>query len=123
MPEGVDGVLDTASVGPAILPAIRNGGGWAVVRNQQDDTERRIVRHNVSVGARMTDTEALRRLAELAGAGDLPTTIAGTYLPEQAADAHRRQAAGGVRGRLLILFRGRSPGSPDPPSRLLPTRT
>jgi hypothetical protein len=85
------------------LPAIRDGGGWAVVRNQQDETERGIVRHNVSVLKRFADTAALTRLAALAASGDLPTTIAATYAPEQAAEAHRRQAAGGVRGRLLIV--------------------
>jgi NADPH:quinone reductase-like Zn-dependent oxidoreductase len=99
-PGGVDAVLDTAAVGPRVLAAIRDGGGWAVVRHQQDDTERGIVRHNVSVGARLADTRALDALA----AARLPAIVAGTYAPEEAAEAHRRQAAGGVRGRLLICF-------------------
>jgi NADPH:quinone reductase len=103
-PGGVDAVLDTALIGPPILAAIRDGGGWAVVRNQQDETERGIVRHNVSVARRLADTEALAELASLAASGDLPVTVAGTFAPEEAANAHRRQAAGGVRGRLLILF-------------------
>jgi NADPH:quinone reductase-like Zn-dependent oxidoreductase len=103
-PDGVDGVLDTALVGRPILAAIRDGGGWAVVRGQQDETERGIVRHNVSVANRLADTPALRELAARAAAGELPTTIAGTYAPEEAAEAHRRQARGGVRGRLLIVF-------------------
>jgi NADPH2:quinone reductase len=103
-PDGVDAVLDTALIGRPILEAIRDSGGWAVVRNQQDQTERGIVRHNVSVARRLTDAEALQRLAALAASEDLPIRIAGTYSPEQAAEAHRRQAAGGVRGRLLIVF-------------------
>lgn len=103
-PDGVDGVLDTARIGPPILRAIRDGGGWAVVRNQQDETEREIVRHNIAVGNRLTDTGALETLANLAASGALPATIAETYAPDQAAEAHRRQAAGGVRGRLVILF-------------------
>jgi NADPH:quinone reductase-like Zn-dependent oxidoreductase len=103
-PDGVDGVLDTALVGPPILAAIRDGGGWAVVRNQRDETERGIVRHNVSVAKRLADTASLTHLAALAASGELPATVAATYPPEQAADAHRRQAAGGVRGRLLIVF-------------------
>jgi NADPH:quinone reductase len=73
-PDGVDGVLDTALVGPPILAAIRDGGGWVVVANQQDETERGIVRHNVSVLKRFADTAALTRLAALAASGDLPTT-------------------------------------------------
>jgi NADPH2:quinone reductase len=103
-PEGVDAVLDAALVGPPILAAIRDGGGWAVVRQQQDPTERGIIRHNVSVARRLSDTEGLRELVKRAATGELPCTIAGTYPPEAAADAHRRQAAGGVRGRLLIVF-------------------
>jgi NADPH2:quinone reductase len=102
--DGVDAMLDTALVGPPILASIRDGGGWAVVRNQQDETERGIVRHNVSVVNRIADTASLQALAALAASGDLPITIAATYPPEQAAEAHRRQAAGGVRGRLLIVF-------------------
>jgi NADPH:quinone reductase-like Zn-dependent oxidoreductase len=104
VPGGVDGVLDTALVGPPILAAIRDGGGWVVVRQQQDATERGIVRHNVSVAVRLEDTEALETLAALAASGELPTTVAETFQPEQAAEAHRRQAAGGVRGRLVIVF-------------------
>jgi NADPH2:quinone reductase len=103
-PDGVDAVLDAALVGPSILAAIRDGGGWAVVRQQQDPTERGIIRHNVSVARRLSDTEGLRELAQRSAAGELRSTIAGRYPPEAAADAHRRQAAGGVRGRLLIEF-------------------
>jgi NADPH2:quinone reductase len=103
-PEGVDAVLDTALVGPPIMRAVRDAGGWAVVRNQQDETERGIVRHNISVANRITDTEALQTLADLAASGILPATVCSTYAPERAAEAHRRQAAGGIRGRLVILF-------------------
>ena len=81
-----------------------DGGGWAVVRYQQDPTERGIVRHTVSVSRRLADTDGLRELATRAAAGELPSTVAATYPPEEAAEAHRRQEAGGVRGRLLILF-------------------
>jgi NADPH2:quinone reductase len=104
VPRGVDGVLDTAPVGPPIMRAIRDEGRWVVVRNQQDETERGIVRHNVAVSNRLSDTEALEMLADLAASGVLPATVAETYAPEQAAEAHRRQAAGGVRGRLVIVF-------------------
>jgi NADPH:quinone reductase-like Zn-dependent oxidoreductase len=104
VPDGVDAVLDTACIGPPILAAIRDGGGWVVVRHQQDETERGIVRHNVSVARRLDDTGALQSLATLATSQELPIVIAGNYSPEEAAEAHRRQAEGGVRGRLLIVF-------------------
>lgn len=43
-------------------------------------------------------------LRDLASTGVLPLTVAGTFPPERAADAHRRMDEGGVRGRLLIVF-------------------
>jgi NADPH:quinone reductase len=104
VPEGVDGVLDTAMIGPPILAAIRDGGGWVVVRGQQDETVRGIVRYNVGVLGRFGDTAALEDLAQRAAAGELPTTVAQSFRPEEASEAHRRQAAGGVRGRLVIVF-------------------
>lgn len=103
-PDGVDGLLDTALIGPPVFGAIRDGGGWANVRAQQDDTERGIARHNVAVVPRLTDTNALRSLAALAGSGALPALVSETFPPEQAAEAHRRQEAGGIRGRLVIAF-------------------
>ncbi|WP_026912610.1 quinone oxidoreductase family protein [Patulibacter minatonensis] len=106
VPDGVDGALDTALIGPPLFPAIRDGGGWAVVRGQQDETERGIVRHTVFVRTRLEDTAALEHLRELASAGTLPLTVAETFPAERAADAHRRQDEGGVRGRLVITFAG-----------------
>jgi NADPH:quinone reductase len=105
-PGGADGVLDTALIGPELFPAIRDGGGWAVVRGQQDETERGIVRHTVFVRTRLEDTAALEHLRQLASAGTLPLTVAETFPAERAADAHRRQDEGGVRGRLVIEFGG-----------------
>ena len=103
-PDGVDGVLDAALVGPAVFGAVRDGGGWAVVRGQDDPTERGIVRHPVWVRDRLEDTAALEHVRDLASAGVLPMTVAGRYPAARAADAHRRQEAGGVRGRLVLTF-------------------
>ncbi|WP_327371761.1 hypothetical protein [Streptomyces sp. NBC_01217] len=41
---------------------------------------------------------------ELAEAGVLIPRVAQTHSPVEAADAHRRFAAGGVHGRLVITF-------------------
>jgi NADPH:quinone reductase len=49
-------------------------------------------------------TDWLEELRELAGAGRLTLRVAGTYPPEQAAEAHRLMDAGGLRGRALITF-------------------
>jgi NADPH:quinone reductase-like Zn-dependent oxidoreductase len=104
VPDGVDAVLDAAILGAEIYPAVRDGGGYAAVRGFRGETERGIVPHAVWVAERLEDTEALLHLRELAGAGRLPLTVAGTLPPEDVADAHRRMEAGGVRGRLVIRF-------------------
>ena len=43
-------------------------------------------------------------LARLVAAGRLTLRVAETLPPERAADAHRRLEAGGIRGRLVIVF-------------------
>lgn len=52
-------------------------------------------------GGRPDKLDSLRRLAET---GALAMRVAGTFPPEQAAEAHRRFEAGGVRGRLVLQF-------------------
>jgi NADPH:quinone reductase-like Zn-dependent oxidoreductase len=104
VPDGVDGVLDTAVLGGAVLGAIRDGGGYAAVRRFDGETERGIVVHPVMVSRRMKDTDGLLYLRDLAALGRLPLPVAGTMPPERAAEAHRRMDAGGLRGRLLIVF-------------------
>lgn len=104
-PGGVDGALDAALIGPPLLPAIRDGGVWAVVRvGLEKETVRGIACRYVNVFNRMEDTDALLRLRDLATHGALPMRVAAEYPPDKAADAHRRMAAGGVRGRLVIVF-------------------
>ncbi|WP_022929587.1 quinone oxidoreductase family protein [Patulibacter americanus] len=104
VPDGVDAVLDAALLGPAIYAAVRDGGGYAAVRGFRGETERGIVPHAVWVAERLEDTKALLHLRELAGAGRLPLPVSATFPPEEVGEAHRRMEAGGVRGRLLIVF-------------------
>jgi D-arabinose 1-dehydrogenase-like Zn-dependent alcohol dehydrogenase len=51
-----------------------------------------------------TQRAELDRLRHLAEAGAVTLRVAGTFLPEQAAEAHRLLEAGGVRGRLVVEF-------------------
>jgi len=44
------------------------------------------------------------RLGHLVAKGRLALRVAETFPPEEAANAHRKMAAGGIRGRLLIVF-------------------
>ena len=103
-PDGVDAVLDAALLGPAILPAVRDGGQLIAVRPFAGETERGIEIKLVLVSEYATNQAALRELGRQAGEGTLTLRVAETYPPERAADAHRRLEAGGVRGRLLIAF-------------------
>jgi NADPH:quinone reductase-like Zn-dependent oxidoreductase len=103
-PDGVDAVLDAALMGRAILPAIGDGGALAAVRSFQDETERDIRILSVLAVDYAANQEALAELSELAGEGKLTLRVAKTFPPEQAAEAHRLLEAGGVRGRLVIVF-------------------
>ncbi|HXR14451.1 MAG TPA: NADP-dependent oxidoreductase [Solirubrobacteraceae bacterium] len=102
--DGVDAVIDAALLGPAILPALRDGGKLIAVRPFAGETERGIAIELVLVSDYAANQQALRELARQAGAGELTLRVAETFAPERAADAHRALEAGGVRGRLVITF-------------------
>jgi NADPH2:quinone reductase len=103
-PDGVDAVIDAALLGPAILPAVRDGGQLAAVRAFAGESERGIEIRHVRVADYALNQEALSELVRRAGAGQLTLRVAETFAPERAGDAHRKLEAGGVRGRLLITF-------------------
>ena len=104
VPAGVDGVIDAAVIGAPILPAVRDGGGLAAVRGFEGETERGITIHQVRVADYVQNQAALDRLGHLVAQGKLTLRVAETFPPERAAEAHRRLEAGGVRGRLVIVF-------------------
>jgi NADPH:quinone reductase len=104
-PEGVDGLLDTALLGRAAFPAIRDGGAMAVVRGWSDGpAERGIDIRAVGVRTVLERTEWLETLRERAGDGRLRLRVAAEFPPERAADAYRLMEAGGLRGRAVIVF-------------------
>lgn len=105
VPDGVDAVLDTALIGPALFDCITDGGTFATVRGFKGNAERDISIQEVWVRARLDDTAGLQHLGNLAATGmfdflDVTTRVA----PENASDAHRLVEAGGLRGRPLIIF-------------------
>ena len=104
-PEGVPAVYDTALLNEDAFGAIRDGGGLVVVRGWHGgDPPRGIEVHPVFVREVLQRTEWLQELRRLASEGRLALRVAGTYPPEQAAEAQRVMAAGGLRGRTLITF-------------------
>ncbi|NYI03678.1 NADP-dependent oxidoreductase [Allostreptomyces psammosilenae] len=103
-PDGVDGLIDAALLGEAVLPAVRDGGGVAHVRPTPLEPVRDLRFHRVMVAEYARNRAALEELARLAADKVLALRVAETFPPERAADAHRALEAGGVRGRLLIVF-------------------
>jgi NADPH:quinone reductase-like Zn-dependent oxidoreductase len=103
-PDGVDAVIDAALLGPAILPAVRDGGQLLAVRPFQGETERDITIHLVLVGRHLHEGHRIAELADLVTQGVLTLRVADALPASSAADAHRRLEAGGVRGRLVLTF-------------------
>lgn len=101
---GVDGLLDGAVQNAEVLAGVRDGGGIAAVRKFRAEPERGIAVHRIMVADHLDDRAALALLRDLAGKGDIALRVAGTFAPEDAAEAHRRFEQGGVRGRFVITF-------------------
>ena len=102
VPQGVDGLADGALLFGRALPAVRDGGGFAVVRTYGGETERDITIHQVWVRDYARERSKLDRLREQAEEGVLTLRVAGTFGADQAGEAHRILEAGGTRGRLVI---------------------
>jgi NADPH:quinone reductase len=104
-PDGADAVFDTASLGLGVAGAIRDGGQLAVVRGWDDTpVERGITVRQFMVRNVLDRTDWLEELRELASDGVLPLRVAAELPPEQIAEAQRRTVAGGLRGRVVIVF-------------------
>jgi NADPH:quinone reductase-like Zn-dependent oxidoreductase len=104
VPSGVDGLVDAAVIGQPALAAIRDGGQMACVRAFEGKAERGIQVHQVRVSDYAHNQAALQGLADMVAAGQLTLRVAQTFPPAAAAEAQQKLQAGGVRGRLLIVF-------------------
>ncbi len=104
MPRGVDALIDAAVQGMAVLPSVRDGGQIAALRKFNGVTERGIVIHQVSVADYAHNRRALEELTKMVESGALSLRVAATLAPEQTSEAHRKLEAGGVRGRLVMVF-------------------
>jgi NADPH:quinone reductase-like Zn-dependent oxidoreductase len=104
-PTGVDGLIDTAGIAPALALAVRDGG--RIVTSAPGAplvTERGIVTERTFVPDYARNHAALERLRDLVGQGRLTLRVARTLPIEQAAQAHRLLEAGGLRGRIVLTF-------------------
>jgi NADPH:quinone reductase-like Zn-dependent oxidoreductase len=103
-PNGVDAVADGALQGALLFPAVRDGGGFAVVRGITDTPPRDIKAHATWVRDYAFEHAKLDRLARMVEEGLLTPRVAQVLPADQAPDAHRLLEAGGVRGRLVLSF-------------------
>ncbi|WP_157248035.1 NADP-dependent oxidoreductase [Nonomuraea typhae] len=100
-PEPVDGVLDAAVIGTPALAFARDGGAYAaVIPNAVPAPERGVRTGGIEV---KPDGARLAELVHLVERGHLALRVAGTHPLEEAEHAHARLAAGGLRGRLVLL--------------------
>ncbi|MGW2873700.1 zinc-binding dehydrogenase, partial [Kitasatospora sp. NPDC001225] len=99
-PGGHPGPLHAALLGVRALGAVRGRGAFVAVAAGSAPVPLRGIRvANVWITA---DGPALARLSGLAADGRLTLRVADTLPLADAADAHRRLEAGGLRGRLLL---------------------
>jgi NADPH:quinone reductase len=100
VPGGADAVLDAAVLGYPALDAVRARGAFAAFVGTGPVPVRGIRVVPVNIHA---DGAALAGLGGLAAAGKLTLRVADTYPLADAARAHERLQAGGVRGRLVLV--------------------
>lgn len=104
VPGGVDGLADGAVLNEKVIAAIRPGGRLVSVRYYEGEPVNGVTYHYVRVSHYVRERAKLDQLRELVEEGKLTLRVAGTYPAAQAAEAHRRLALGGTRGRLMLIF-------------------
>ncbi|MFH9010543.1 NADP-dependent oxidoreductase [Streptomyces sp. NPDC017943] len=107
VPQGVDALVDAAVLGEPVLDVVRDRGAVVTCRPGALHLPRGIVRHELNVMAYPDKAGALTELAALACEGVLSVRTDSLLAPSAVPEAHRRLAAGGVRGRQLVVFDGR----------------
>jgi len=107
-PQGVDAAIDLVggTTARAAFVSIRDGGAYiTAVPPFLDDTgpftsERDI---RVEIANAHPDEPVLTRLLEAVGRGELTACIEHSYPLAEAAQAHSRQARGGLRGKIVLI--------------------
>lgn len=103
-PSGVDGLIDCAALHDLIVPALRDGGSIATPRWYRGANDRGITWQPIVVSGHTTRRNVLEELRDLVEAGELSTPVAATLPAHQAALAHQKLEAGGVRGRIVLTW-------------------
>lgn len=103
-PDGVDAAIDGAMLHAAVAPAVKDGGTVITIRGYDEPGERGITFQPIMVVDYARERDKLDTLRRQAEDGTLSLRVAEALPKEQAAEAHRRLEAGGVRGRLVLEF-------------------
>ena len=98
----VDAVFDAVPVGPDTAARLREGGAILFTRSPPDFERAAEVRVETLLAD--SDPEALRELAADLGARRLRTRVARTLDLAEAAEAHRLNEAGGLRGKVVLTI-------------------
>jgi NADPH2:quinone reductase len=101
---GAPGLIDGAALDAAILPAVADGGNLVTLKGWAGPAERGIVVHPIGSFDSASDTALFDRLRQQADNGILTLRVAEVLPAARAGEAHRRLAAGGLRGRLVLDF-------------------
>lgn len=105
IPDGVDGLVDTAGVAGLAIRAVRDGGRVASsVGGVEVPGERGIETRHAFVPQYAREHAKLDRLRQLAEEGSLTPRVARALRAEQAPEAHRLLEVGGLRGRVVLTF-------------------
>jgi len=103
-PDGVDGIVDAAVQVDEIVPAAKDGATIITIRGDQGERDRGVTLQDIWVVNYVDAQEKLDTLRQLVEDGRITLRVADVFPKEQAAEAHRRLEAGGVRGRLVLEF-------------------
>ncbi len=100
-PAAYDAVLDAAVLGPEAVAAVRDGGHYIGVMPAAPPASER----DVTITAVLVhpDGSQLADLLALTAKGELEARVAGTFPLDQGGSAYEKVAAGGQRGRWLLV--------------------
>lgn len=104
VPRGADGVVDCAIMDEGVASAVADGGAVVSLRRFSCNDSRGLSWRPIYVKDYLERTDKLLELRDHVDAGVVSLRMADRYRAQDAADAHRRLEAGGVRGRLVLTF-------------------
>jgi NADPH2:quinone reductase len=103
-PDGVPALIDGSNQTNTVTSAVAPNGVLVSVKLWPGPASNGVHVHPVNVADGITDTARLQQLVSLAEEGTLTLRVADVLPADQAAEAHRRLAQGGIRGRLVLDF-------------------